>query len=418
VKPVLMVGWSHRRSPLALLEQLTVRRGDEPGLLGALRLAGYVEAVVLSTCSRTELYAVAGVHPSSDLVGVLAEYAECPRDQLDATAERRGGRDAVEHLFRVTSGLESRVIGEVEIAGQVRAALRAATRAGATGATLTRLFAAAAQTGARVRERTTLGSRGRSLSCQAVELGLAAVGVAEPVVVVVGAGRMASTAVEHLTRLDRRPQVAARDERSAARLAGADRVCPLPALAAAIEQADLVICATSAAQWVVTSSHVRTAMTGRRARPLTLVDLSVPRNIDVSVAALPGVRLIDLESMNDDWAHDPELCAAVATCSAIVEQAVADYTAGLAIAGAGPIIAALRREVEATCLRELTRSLGARAVAEPDLARAAHAVAGKLLHRPTLAARTAAASGDTGLLRRLCEVLGVSEPSPFAAGCP
>jgi glutamyl-tRNA reductase len=412
--PVQMVGWSHRTTPLAVLERMTVRRGEELALLAALTLAGYAEAVVLSTCSRTEVYAVAGRAPVADLAQVVAEYAECPA-QWSPPAERRSGLDAAEHLFRVAGGLESRVIGEVEILAQVRQALRSATRAGTAGATLRRMFLAAIRAGGEVREQTTLGARGRSLACQAVERGLAAASaVADPVVVVVGTGRMASTAVEHLARVHRRPQVAARDEVSAARLAGPTGVCPLPALTDALQAADLVICATSAAQWVVTGAQVRAAMGRRQARPLTVVDLSVPRNVELAVGEVDGVSLVDLESLNDDWTNDAELRTALTTGAEVVAAALARYADELAIAGAGPLIAALRREVEATCLRELTRSLGSAALGEPELARAAHAVAGKLLHRPTMAARSAAAEGDESLLRRLCDALGVT--APVAAG--
>jgi glutamyl-tRNA reductase len=411
-----MVGLSHHGSSLALLERVSVRRDKQRPLLDALRAAGYAEAVVLSTCSRTEIYAVAGAQPERDLLAVLAEYADCPRALLESAAEHREGLGAVDHLFRVTGGLDSRVIGEVEILGQVRAALRAATNAGLAATALSRVFGAALKVGSQVREETTLGARGRSLACRAAELGLAAIGaMPDPVIVVVGAGRMATAAVEHLARLDQRPRVAARNEVQAARLAGEDRVCPLDALAGALEHADLVICATSAAQHLVTGAQVQTAMAGRAARPLTVVDLSVPRNVDAAVADIPGVTLIDLESMNDDWTTDPELATALATGTTIVQAAVTRYAEHLAAAEAGPLIAALRKHVEATCLRELTRALGTRSLGEQDLARAAHALAGKLLHAPTIAARAAAASGDMGSLRRLGEILGLGASDPMLA---
>ena len=414
---MLMAGLSHHGSSIALLERVSVRRGEQGPLLHALHGAGYADAAVVATCSRTEIYAIPSGGSATDLLSVLAEYTGCPLSMLAPAAERRSGLAAAEHLFRVTGGLESRVIGEVEIYGQVRAAWRAATAAGTAGASLNRLFAAALKAGSAVREQTTLGARGCSLAYRAVELGLAAMGpLVDPAIVVVGTGRMATAAVEHLGRLGQRPQVAARNAASAARLAGEDRVCPLPALAGALEQADLVICATSSAQYVVTAVQARKAMADRAERPLTVVDLSVPRNVDSAVADLPGVRLIDLESMNDDWATDPELVAALTTGTTIVQSAVTRYAEDLAIADAGPLIAALRYHVEATCLRELTRTLGARAVGEQDLVRAAHALAGKLLHGPTIAARTAAATGDSGLLNRLGEILGVGPSDPATAG--
>jgi glutamyl-tRNA reductase len=279
------------------------------------------------------------------------------------------------------------------------------------GASLGRLFPAALLAGRRVRDETTLGTQARSLASRAVDVGLATLGgLAEPVIVVVGSGRMATVAVEHLRRLDQRPHVAARNEAHAARLAGASLVCPLPALATGLEKADLVICATSAAQHVLTLAHVRQAMAVRRSRPLTLVDLSVPRNVDIAVAAVDGVRLIDLEEMDDDWTADPALAAALDSGIAIVKSAVQRYADGVAAASAGPFIAALREHVEQTCLRELARMANSQTLRHEDLARVAHAVAGKLLHRPTITARAAAVSGDAGALLALGDIFGLQPP--------
>jgi glutamyl-tRNA reductase len=231
-----------------------------------------------------------------------------------------------------------------------------------TGPVLDRLFPAALRCGARVRDETTLGAQARSLGHRAVDVGLAALpGVGDPVIMVVGSGRMASTAVEHLTRMGRRPYVAARNEAHAARLVGPGLVCPLPALARGLERADLLICATSAAHHVVTLDHVRHAMAAR-VRPLTVVDLTVPRNVDAAVGSLAGVRLIDLEGMNDDAATDPALAAALEAGAALVTAEAQRYADAVAARGAGPVIAALRQHVEETCLRELARVVTPRTV--------------------------------------------------------
>jgi len=280
-----------------------------------------------------------------------------------------------------------------------------------TGPSLGRLFPAALVTGRRVRVETTLGAQGRSLASRAVEVGLATLSaVAVPVIVVIGSGRMAAVAVEHLSRLGQRPQVAARDEVHAARLAGPGQVCPLPALTTGLEKADLVICATSAAHSLVTLAQVRQAMNSRQSRPLTVVDLSVPRNVDLAVGSLAAVRLIDLEGMNDDWTADPALAQARREGAAIVRSDVMRYADAVAAASAGPFIAALRDHVEQTCLRELAKIANSQTLGQQDLARAAHSVAGKLLHRPTIAARRAAASGDDRALSALGELFGIRTP--------
>ncbi|MCW2598336.1 MAG: hemA [Frankiales bacterium] len=407
--PLAMVGVSHASAPLAVLERLSVRHGAADPLFAALRAAGCSEAVVLSTCSRTEVYANVPRDPRL-LLAVLAEHGGLRLAELEAAAVLGTGRSVVEHLFRVAAGLESRVLGEVEIQGQTRTAFRQAQAAGLTGPLLSRLFPAALHCGARVRDETALGGQGRSLARRAVDLGLAALRVdVAPVVLVVGSGRMAATAVEHLAARGHAAHVAARDEAGASRLTTPNLVCPLPGLTSGVAEADLLLCATSAAAHVVTLAHVREAMASR-SRPLIVVDLSVPRNVDPRVGRLAGVRLIDVESMNDDAARDPELQAAVRKGMAVVEGAVQRYVDAEASRQAGPMIAALRLQVERTCLNELTRLAGRGTGGTADLTRLAHAVAGKVLHRPTVAARTAAAAGDVALLRLLCELYDVQVP--------
>jgi glutamyl-tRNA reductase len=403
-----MAGLSHRSAPTAVLEQVAVPRADQPALLDALRDAGYPEAVVVSTCSRTEIYAAWRATPAAGLLDVLAGFVQVPAARLRPFAELRGDSAVVSHLLRVTAGLDSRVIGEVEIAGQVRGAWRAAQAAGLTGPTLGPLFSCALRCSQRVREETSLGAQGRSLARRAVEIGLQDLPAREPVVMVVGTGRMATTAVEHLRALGLRPQVAARDEARALLLAGPGGVCPLPALSRGIERADLLICATSAAHHVVTAEQVRAATAGRD-RQLTVVDLSVPRNVDLAVAALPGVRLVDLDGLDDNPAADAGLAAALRDGSRIVADAARAHHEQRAARDAGAVIAALRRQVSDLCRAEIARSAPAGADAE-QVARAAHAVAGKLLHAPTMAVRAAAARGDADAIRAVCEAFGVVLP--------
>ncbi|MDQ1629963.1 MAG: glutamyl-tRNA reductase [Actinomycetota bacterium] len=403
-----MIGVTHRRASLALLERVAIRPGERAEFLEALRHSGCAEAVVLSTCSRTEIYAHAAPDGPQGLLSVLASHAARPRPEVEAVAEIRTGRSVVEHLFRVTAGLDSRVVGEVDIHGQARAAFRHAAAAGMAGPSLGRLFPEALRCSTRVRTETALGLRARSLGQRAVDVGLETFPAgAEPAVLVVGSGRMASSAVEHLVGRGRRPLVAARNEQVAAKLAGAARVVPLAALAVAVREADLIICATSAASHVVTLPHVRQAMVSR-VRPLTVVDLSVPRNVDPQVAALPGVRLIDLEEMYDDANVDASLIAAVQRGRVIAKTDAQRYADGHAARQAGPVIAAIRARVEQTCMTELVRVAAAGAAVQPqDLERAAHAVAGKLLHLPIVTARAAAASGQRDSLLMLCEIFGV-----------
>ncbi|WP_411284534.1 glutamyl-tRNA reductase [Lapillicoccus sp.] len=406
-----MVGISHRGASLSLLERVAVRREDRPDLRAALRTIGCGEAVLLSTCSRVEIYLGHASPGESELVTmlleVLAEHSGATHHELGAVVEVRTGQAAVGHLFDVTAGLQSRLLGEVEILAQTRSAFRESQASGMTGPVLGRLFPAALRSGRRVHAATSLGGYARSLGHQAVDVGLASLGGRpDPVVLVVGSGQMARAAVDHLAGLGVRPTVAARDEVYAARLAGPGAVCPLPALARGIAEADLLICATSASQHVVTVAHVSRAMAGRT-NPLTVVDLSVPRNVDAAVAAVPGVTLIDVEGLADDGTAAPAMAAALSTAAAMASAAAEAFGEGVAARDAGPVIAALRLRVEHVCLAELVKSVGWGAVDPEALTRSAHAIAGKLLHRPTIAARQAASAGDVDGLRQLCDMFGV-----------
>jgi glutamyl-tRNA reductase len=398
-----MVGVSHQRASLELLERLALRRDEAPDLLERLQALGAAEAVVLSTCSRVELYVGPGVEVD-DLLGVLAERAGRPLTHLRRKAEVLTGPAVAEHLLRVTAGLESRVVGEVDIQDQVRAAYRAARAAGTVGLQLGRLFPLALRCGVQVRSRTSLGRRGRSLARRAVDIGVESMPGSQLEALVVGSGQMAAVATERLAALGHPFRVAARDEAYAARLAGPGRVCRLSSLADGIARCDLLICATSATQHVVTVEHVRAAMS-LRSRPLTVVDLAVPRNVDTAVREIAGVLLVDLSGLNDDAAGDPAVQAAVDAAGTMVVAAARGYLEDVAARGVGQLIEAVRSRVEQVSREELARRMGP--VPPELLARAAHGVAGRLLHQVTLTARSAAAAGDTAGLVLICEAFGL-----------
>lgn len=401
-----MVAFTHRRVPLLMLGQMAVRHSDLGGVLAAVRAAGYSEAVVLSTCSRTEVYAVGGDGPEG-LLAVIGARSGDDVAAVRAFAEMREGHVVIDHLFRVSAGLDSRMVGEVEIHGQVRAALRRAQAAGMVGPVLSHLFPAALRCATKVHAETTLGALGRSLGRRAVEIGLASLeDVADPVTMVVGSGRMATTAVEHLVRHGRRPRVAARSDVHAARLAGPGLACPMSALTAGLTQVDLLICATSAAHAVVTLDHVRDAM-ATRARPLTVVDLSVPRNVDPAIAGVHGVRLIDLEGMDDGPVTDPMLAAALASGAALTRAAARRHAESLAARHHGAAIASLRRRVEEICLQRLSETSDPDGSDPDQLARSARSAAARLLHGPTVTFRAAVVAGDADALQSLCESVGV-----------
>jgi glutamyl-tRNA reductase len=198
--------------------------------------------------------------------------------------------------------------------------------------------------------------------------------------------------------------VAARNSEQAARLVGPRRTCSLADLTAGVQQADLLICATSAAHDVVTLQHVRTAM-AQRARPLTVVDLSVPRNVDPAIAGVPGVRLLDLEGMDDGALADPELSTALRAAAALTRAAALRHAERLASHDIGPVLQALRRRVEECCRQELVEADG-RTLHPDQLDRTVRAAAAKRMHHPTVAFRAAVVAGDAGAVSALRQACG------------
>jgi glutamyl-tRNA reductase len=401
---VSMVGFTHRSCALGVLERVAVPRSEQEPLLRAVRAAGFPEAVVLSTCSRTEIYAGPSDEEPDRLLDLLADRAGGWSRELRAAAETRMGDEVVRHLFRVVAGLDSRVVGEPEIRTQARAAFRQSYAAGMVGGILGELFPAALRAGSEVRRKTSVVSQARSLAHRAVDVGLATETDAHPHVVVLGSGRMAGAAVERLRQRGHRPVVVARSVRHAARLVGADAARPLDRLTTEIADADLLISATAASQALVTVDQVDRAMTGRT-RPLTVVDLSVPRNVEPAVGDRALVRLVDIEDLDTDPAADPELAAPLLHAETLVLEATRRYVEHVAARQAGPLIAAIRQRVGQVCLETLIRTRPS--ATRPELTGEAHLVAGRLAHPAIMLARAAAASGDEATLLVLSEAFGV-----------
>lgn len=397
---VSMVGFTHRASVLRVLERVSVPQGEHDELLCALRTAGFPEAVALSTCSRTEVYAGLSAEPPQRLLDVLVARAGGWSAELCDAAEIRCGDDAVHHLFRVTAGLDSRVVGEPEIRSQVRSAFRRSYAAGMTGAVLGELFPMALRAAADVRRQSSVVSQSRSLALRAVDLGLRgqAPGI-RPHVVLLGSGRMAAAAAERLHRLGHRPVVVARSNDHALRLVGRDRVRELDALATEIRRADLLVSATAADHPLVTA-ELLTRSDGDPRR-LTVVDLSVPRNVDPAVRRLQGVRLVDIEDLAADATTDAEMAAGIVHAEALVREATRRYAEHVAARRAGPLITAMRARVHDVCVQTLART----SPETPATIRAAqaHRMTGRLCHPAILAARAAAAAGDEAALLALRE---------------
>ena len=387
---VLVVGISHKSAPVELLERLAL---DPDGTVKLVEdvLAGehVTEATAIVTCNRLEVYAeVDRFHGSvEDLSGLLVARAEQSTEALLPHLYVHYDEGAVSHLFQVAAGLDSMVVGEGQILGQTRDALRLGQEHGTVGPALNTLFQQALRVGKRAHAETDIDRAAPSLVSAALER--SSVPVEGARALVIGAGAMASLAAAHLARGGAATiTVLNRSSASAERLAqeyGATSA-PLSALADELPAADLVVSCTGAPEPLVRLADVVTARPGST-RPLTVIDLALPHDVDPSVGDLPSVELINLAGLADEL-RGLESAAGVDDVRAIVAQEIAAFLAVRRQASVTPTVVALRSMATAVVDAEMGR-LAARL---PDLDEATRAevlqtvrrVADKLLHEPTV----------------------------------
>ncbi|ROO51351.1 glutamyl-tRNA reductase [Micromonospora sp. Llam0] len=425
---LLVVGASYRTTPVATLERLAVAPTDVPETLRRLLAQPYVDAaVVLSTCNRVEVYAaVTGFHGGlADICGVLGERVGSAPGELADHLYVHYGQAAVEHAFRVAAGLDSMVVGEAQILGQLRDAYHVANEADATGRLLHELMQQALRVGKRAHAETGIDRAGQSVVSAALRVGgeLLPGGLTGRPVLVLGAGAMGALAVATLARLgvESIRVVNRRDDR-AVRLAGAYGATAVPydQLPAALSQVDLVISATASAEPVLTRDAVAGVLAARpadRTGPLVLLDLAVPRDVEPAAAALPGVAVIDIDGLAGSLTDAPA-ATDTAAVTRIVDTEVESFLSWMRGADVAPTVAALRGRADDVVGAELRRLAQRR----PDLtddqraevAHTVHRVVQRLLHSPTVRVRQLAAEpgGDqyAALLRQLfdLEVPGTS----------
>lgn len=433
---VLLFGVSHRSAPVAVLEQLSADESDQIKLVEGLLQAPLVtEVMLLSTCNRVEVYAVVDAfHGGLSAIGqVLAEHADMSMGELTKHAYVRYSEAAVEHLFAVTSGLDSAVIGEQQVLGQVRRAYATAEANRTVGRVLHDLAQRALAVGKRVHSETAIDAAGASVVSVALhvaaerlyrpELGPSYTALAGRTATVIGAGSMGALTAAHLVRLGvSQINVVNRSLPRAQRLAeiiaeqGVNaQAMTLDQLPAALATADLAVSCTGAVRPVVTLANVHhalaTAPRDELAQPLVMCDLGMPRDIDPAIAGLPGVTVIDMDRVQ----REPSARAAAADAEAarsIVAAEVAAYLAAQRMAEVTPTVTALRQRaadvVEAELLRLENRLPGLDGDQRDEVARTVRRVVDKLLHAPTVRIKQLAGApgGDTyaEALRELFEL--------------
>ena len=422
---VLVVGISHRSAPVSLLERVTAGVGDISGVLQQLRTTGPVgEAVVLGTCNRVEVYADtegfhAGVEAVSDLLSRLSGIS---LEELTKHLYVHWEGQAVLHLFTVAAGLDSMVVGESQILGQLRRAYATAHSGASAGRVLHELFQQALRVGKRAHAETGIDAAGQSLVSVGLEQAIATVGpLLGREVLVIGAGSMSALAGATLRRTGAAKVIVANRtpdhaRRLAASLDGAG--IGLDQVEDALLTADVVVSCTGATGLVVPADVVERAIKARDGRPLALLDLALPRDIDPAVRDLVGVTLIDLASLQEVL-ESSESAADVEAARAIVNAEVAGYLADQIASRVAPTVVALRSRAEEVVGTELTR-LEARLPGLDDRTRvevetAIRRVVDKLLHTPTVRVKELTEAPE-GLSydEALRELFGLDRAAPAA----
>ena len=355
------LGLSHRTAPVELRECVDFSRGGAGEALDALAARRVSrEMVVLSTCNRAEIYAVAGPDGPDAVARFFADYHQLPLARLTDHLYVRRGPEAARHLFRVAAGLDSLVVGEPQILGQVKAAYATASDRGFTAAVTNRLFHTAFGVGKRVRSETGLSEGAVSVSYAAIALARKIFGDLTGLnVVILGAGGMAKLTGIHLKAQQVRQITIASRTLAAAEALARDvggRAMPWADLSGALGSADIVITATGATEPVLTRQAVQDVMRPRRQRPLFVIDIAVPRDVDPGVGDLEQVFLYNIDDLQGIVKENlARRSGELERAEAIIGEEVDRFTAWLHSRDVIPTVVALRERFEAIRQAELTR---------------------------------------------------------------
>jgi glutamyl-tRNA reductase len=417
---VVVIGLNHRTAPLDLLERMAIGDGQMAKALHDLTTREHIsEALVLSTCNRTEVYAVAekfhGAY--SDIRGFLADFSFLPPEEFSDHLYVHYDSAAAAHLLSVTAGLDSAVLGESEIQGQIKLAWERARGDGAAGSALNLLMRHALEAGKRARTETGIARNIASVSQAAVAMaGERLDGVTGRTVLVLGTGEMgegmavalAGAGVGQVLVANRTP---ARADELAARVGG--RPVPLLEVPDRIADVDLLLTSTGSRVPLLQKADIARVMAGRRGRPLLIVDIAVPRDVDPAVAEIEGVTLLDMDDVRRFAAAGvAERRREVAAVEAILADELERYLGATSAREVAPMIVALRERAESVRTSELERFRTRYDDLDPrqlDMVEAVtRGVVAKLLHQPTVVLKDAAGSprGDRlmAALRELFEI--------------
>lgn len=414
--PVVVIGVSHKTAPVDVRERFAAGSEILPELLARLTARPELQEVMfLSTCNRVEVIGLSKAGKSLEDSTRLASRAirEALREHIGASSiddlgdwlYEKSGDEAVRHIFRVAASLDSMVLGEPQILGQVKEAYDAAVAAGALRSHLSRCVHRAFTVAKRVRSETQLGAGIVSISSVAVDLARRIFGdLANSTVLLVGAGEMAEQAAKSLGKSSRSIRVCNRSFDRAAALASTfgGTAAPLDQLEAELVISDVVVASTSSKSFVITRDLVKRVMKQRKGKTLFLIDIAVPRNVEPDVHKLDNVYVYNVDDLEQEVAQNMMARQGeVVAAEAIVAAELEDWAAWARGLNVNPTVVALRARTRSVLVSELERSLGGRLkhLTEGDraaLAQMVESATNKLLHSPTTRLKQAASSSDAG----------------------
>ncbi len=417
---ILLLGVNHRTTPVEVRERIALSQDYESHLELLADIEGVKECYLLSTCNRVELLVV--VESGAEIRQRLTDFLFGEEVSVEEAAEYLyvyEGSEAVRHIFLVAGSLDSMVVGEAQILGQLKEAYRFATGMGTTGTILNKLLHKSFTVAKRVRSETGIGASAVSISSAAVELAKKIFGSLEDKsVLLVGAGEMAELAAEHLVghgvhSVNVANRTLARAEELAEKFSGC--ACSMEELSTRLASADIIISSTGAPGLVIRQDDVSSAIKGRTA-PLFLIDIAVPRDIDEGVGALDGVYLYDIDDLSEVVAaNQQERQREAITAQGIVDEETAKFTHYIETLSIKPTILELRSSMEAMFLAELRKVFAKSAVAATEaelLEVAARSISAKVLHRPMQYLKSPSCTGRKDMTLRVNtvrEIFGLPE---------
>jgi glutamyl-tRNA reductase len=430
VSELLALGISHKTAPVALRERLAFTEGEAVEFARTLTATSEVrEAAIISTCNRTEVYLVVGdpVRAESDVLGLLARRAGIRLTELAEAIYSPRNCDAARHLYRVTAGLDSMIVGEAEVQGQVRRAHEVALRAGCTGPLSNRLFAAALTAGKRVRSETGVGASRVSVPSIAVDLAQSVIGeLRERHVVILGAGETSELTARALAEqgagtIFLANRHADRALSLAQRFGGS--VVGLDKLPDQLLRADIALCSTSSPHPIVGREELELVMAERRGRPLLLIDIAVPRDVDPACAELDGVTLYDIDDLQAVVSRNISTREEeIPRANEIVEEEIHRFARWLGALDVLPTVGALREHGAEIVEQVLAENAGRWETASArDVARVeavARAVMSRLLHEPTIRLRSLSSDRGHASLEIVRELFGLQQDEQRPARSP